>query len=87
MKQKIFNLSKQIHEEIKHLNSPLSSKDTEFLIKNLLINKTLNPNGFIEFCQIFKELIVILQNLFQKTRDGTLYIVFEASYYPDTKIR
>lgn len=49
-------------------NSPLSTKEIEFVVKNLSTKKSLGPNNFLgEFYQTLKgEIISILYELLQK---------------------
>ena len=56
-------------EEIENLNRPLTSRETEIVIKNIQTNKSPGPDCFLgEFFQTFKdELIPIVPKLFQKT--------------------
>ena len=42
------NLPKLNHEEIKHLNRPLTSEETEAVIKNLPAKKNQGPDSFTE---------------------------------------
>ena len=57
------------------MNNPITSTDTEAVIKNLPKSKSLGPDGFTEeFCQTFtEELMPRLLKLFPKlAEEGTL---------------
>ena len=63
-----YNFPKQNQEEIENLNRPITSTETETVIRNLPTNKSPEPDGFTaEFYQKFREeLTPILFKLFQK---------------------
>ena len=63
-----YKFPKPNQEEIKDLNRPITSMETETLIRNLSANKSPAPDGFTaEFYQKFREeLGPILLKLFQK---------------------
>ena len=70
-----FNLPIQNQGEIEIMNNPITSTETEAVIKNLPKNKSPEPNGFTgEFYQTFREeLMPNLLKLFQKiSEEGTL---------------
>ena len=58
-------------EEIEDLNRPITSKEIEIVLRNLLANKSPGPDGFTaEFYKKFREkLTSILLKLFQKTAE------------------
>ena len=70
-----FDLPRLYREDIEIMNKPITSTETEAVIKNLPKNKSPEPDGFTgEFYQTFREeLMPILLKLFQKIAEkGTL---------------
>ena len=63
-----YNFPKLDQEEIENLNRPITSTETETIIRNLPVNKSPGPDSFtVEFYQKFREeLELILLKLFQK---------------------
>ena len=66
------NLPRLNQEEIENINRSITSTEIETVIKNLLTNKSPEPDGFTgEFYQTFKEeLTLILLKLFQNIAEG-----------------
>ena len=64
----IYNLPSLNHEEIENINTLITIKNTESIIKNPPSNRSLGPDGFTdEFHQTFKEkLIQFFSNAFKK---------------------
>ena len=64
----MFNLPRMNQKEIEIMNNPITSTESEAVIKNRPKNKTPRPNSFTgEFYQTFREeLMPILLKLFQK---------------------
>ena len=63
-----YNFPKLNQEEIENPNRPITSMESETVIRNLPTNKSPGPDGFTaEFYQKFREeLTLILLKLFQK---------------------
>ena len=70
-----YNFPKLNQEEIENLNRPITSTETETVLRNLPANKSQGPDGLTaEFYQkVTEELTPLLLKLFQKTaEDGKL---------------
>ena len=63
-----YNFPKLNQEEIENLNRPITSTETETVIRNLLGHNSSGPHGFTaEFYQKFKEALTpIILKLFQE---------------------
>jgi hypothetical protein len=69
-----YQVSKLKQDQINHVNSPITPKETEAVIQSLPTKPSPRPDGFsAEFYQTFKEdLIPILLKLFHKIEtEGT----------------
>ena len=67
-----YNLPRLNQEQTENMNRPITSTEIETVIKNLPMNKSPVPDGFIgEFSQTFREeLTPILLKLFQNIAEG-----------------
>ena len=84
------NLQRLDQEEIKNMNTPITSTEIQTVIKNLPTNNSPRPDGFTgEFYQTFREeLTLTLLKLFQNVAEGgTLPNSFYEGHHPDTKNR
>ena len=81
------NLPRVNQEEIENINRPITSTETETVIKNLPTNKSPGPDGFTgELYETFtEELTPILLKLFQNIAvKGTLAkLILQGHHHPD----
>lgn len=62
-------LSRTHMHEIRNCNSPVSTKEAEFIMKNFAMKKISDPDGFtVEFYHIFKKKYQSYTNLSKKQR-------------------
>ena len=77
-------------EEMENIKRPITSTESETVIKNLAANKNTGPDGFTgEFYQIFREeLTPILLKLSKNGRGRNIpKFILLGHYHPDTKPR
>ena len=81
-----FNLPRLIQEEIEIMNNPITSTETEAVIKNLPKNKNPGPDGFIgEFYQTFA---YPSKTLSKNCRGrNTSKLILRGHHHPNTKTR
>ena len=77
-------------EETEIMNDPITSTETETIIKNLPRNKSPRPDGLTgEFYQTFREeLMPLLLKLSKNCRErNTSKLILRGHHHPDTKTR
>jgi len=74
-------------EQINHLNSPVTPKEVEAVIKSLPTQKSPISDGFsTEFYQTFKDLSILFKLFHKLETEGTLpNVFFEATIIPIPK--
>ena len=85
-----YNFSRLDWEELENINRPITRKEIETVIKNLLTNKRPRPDGFTgKFCQTFREEITPVFQTFPKNCRGrsTPKLILQGHHHPDTKTR
>ena len=61
-----FNLPRLNQQEIEIKNNPITSTETEAVMKNLPQNRSPGPDGFTgEFCQTLREELMAILKLFK----------------------
>lgn len=77
--------------QIENLNSPILVKEFSFVIKDLLIKKTLGPYGFTgKLYQIFKEKnnTNLTHSLSENREGGNIFqLILWGQNHPDTKTK
>ena len=85
----MYNLSKMNQEEIENINRPITSTEIKIIVKNLPINKSPGPDGFMGkfYWKFREELTPILLKLFHKISQKTPKPILQGYYHLDTKTR
>ena len=79
-----YQIPKLNQDQINHLNSPITPKEIEAVIKSLSTKNSPGPDGFsAELYQTFKDLIPILFKLFHKIETES---ILPNSFYEATVI-
>ena len=83
-----FNLPRLNQEEIEIMNNPITSTETEAVIKNLPKNKSPEPDGFTgEFYQTFREELMTILLLKNCRGRNISKLILQGHHHPDTQTR